>query len=106
TGVREEGTARGSLAYKYPSAKGWRRVSSFPPIWRGYPGRRGLRGDAAQAHVRVVLQRLADRPVGLRQRRLRGARRLGKRARERVHEELVRLRPERERPRLAPGTDH
>ncbi len=52
--------------------------------------------DAAQPHVGVMLEGLRDRAVGLAERGRRGVRRLGQRAPERGHEEVVALLGERE----------
>ena len=61
--------------------------------------------DGAQAQVRVVLERLQDRPLRLRERARRRVRRVGQRASERADEEVVRLLAERERARLAGRAD-
>ena len=53
----------------------------------------------------MVLERLEDRPLGLRERARRRVRRLGQRAAERADEEVVRLLAERERARLAGRAD-
>ena len=58
-----------------------------------------------QAQVRVVLERLEDRPLGLGERARRRVRRLGQRAAERADEEVVRVLAERERARLAGRAD-
>ena len=58
-----------------------------------------------QAHVRVVLGRLADRALGLSERARARVRRLRQRAAERGDEERVRLLVERERRRLAGAAD-
>ena len=55
--------------------------------------------------MRVVLERLAHRPLDLAQRRGLGRRRLGQRLAERLDHEAVRLLGERERARLAAGAD-
>src|SRR5207247_10827902 len=57
-------------------------------------------------HVRVVLERLRDRAVGLPQGALRCTREVGQRATERLDEEGVGLRVQREGTRLATGADH
>src|SRR3954447_9470353 len=59
--------------------------------------------DRTKADLAVVLQRLEDRPLGLRERARLGVRRLGQRARERGHEEVDGVLVERERARLARG---
>src|SRR5215217_7272365 len=61
--------------------------------------------DGAQAQMRVVLERLQDRPLGLRQRALRRVRRVGQRASERLDEEVVCLLVEREGVGLAGAAD-
>ena len=61
--------------------------------------------DRAQPQVRVVLERLEDRALGLRERARRRVRRLGQRPAERLDHEVVRLLVERERARLARRAD-
>src|SRR4051794_16837768 len=56
--------------------------------------------------MRVVLERLEDRPLGLRERPCGALRRVGQRPSERAHEEVVRVLVERERTRLAGGADY
>src|SRR4051812_36705389 len=59
------------------------------------------RCSGAQPDMRVVLDRLADRALGLAQRALPGRGRLGERAAQRVDEEPVGVLGQRERARLA-----
>ena len=56
--------------------------------------------------MRVVLERLEDRALGLRKRPRRCVGRLGQRPAERLHEEVVRVLAEREGARLAGRADH
>src|SRR5829696_9834987 len=64
-----------------------------------------LLANRAQPQVRMVLERLEDRPLGLGQRARRGVRRVGEREPKRADEEVVRLLAERERARLARRAD-
>ena len=56
--------------------------------------------------MRVILHRLGDRAVGLRERPRECLGRLGQRTRNRLHQERVRVGPERERAGLAAGAHH
>src|SRR5688572_22593356 len=66
-----------------------------------YAWRASRSGDAAQANVGVVLERLGDGAIGLAQRGLRRLGGLGERPAERADEEVVGVLVEREGARLA-----
>src|SRR5690349_8443617 len=83
-----------------------RSLNDRIPVYDGSSRRGEAPSDRSQAQVRVVLERLEDRALGLRQRPGRALRRLGQRPSERPDEELVRVLLEHERGRLARGADH
>ena len=87
-----------------PAAPGHRanvpaQVTAQPPSCGG------ALGGSPQPHVGVVLERLADRALDLAQGALRGTRRRGERAAQRLDHELVRLGGELEAAPLAGGAD-
>src|SRR3954470_24777213 len=64
------------------------------------------RAHRAQPEVRVVLERVEDRPLRLRERALGRLPRVGQRAAERGDHERVAVLVERKRAALAAGADH